>query len=139
MPCLSGQYNPAIGLLINVGVLPPGTVTPAGVGNMPLTAYPALVDTGASKTCISIIVVQAVGLKPIGLAPMISANQTLPANQYLADLALVFGPGALFVPNIQVSEFTAAPNSPFQVLVGRDIICRGALTLSFDGHFTFSL
>jgi hypothetical protein len=139
MPCLSGQYNPAIGLLINVGVLPPGTVTPAGVGNTPLTAYPALVDTGASKTCISLTVVQAVGLKPIGLAPMISANQTSPSNQYLADLALVFGAGALFVQNIQVSEFTAAPNSPFQILVGRDIICRGALTLSFDGHFTFSL
>jgi hypothetical protein len=70
---------------------------------------------------------------------MISANQVLPANQYFVDLALVFGPGALFVPNIQVAEFVAMPNSPFQILVGRDIICRGTLTLSFDGHFTFSL
>jgi hypothetical protein len=25
MPCLSGQFNPAIGILINIGVLLPGT------------------------------------------------------------------------------------------------------------------
>jgi hypothetical protein len=139
MPCLSGQYNPAIGLLINVGVLPPGTVTPTGIGNAQLTAFPALMDTGASNTCISPAVIQTLKLAPIGKLPMISATHTIPANQYLVDIALLFGPGALFVPNIQVGEFTAVPQSPFQILVGRDIICRGSLALSFDGHFTFSL
>jgi hypothetical protein len=70
---------------------------------------------------------------------MISANQVLPARQYFVDLALLFGASALFASNSQVVEFVSAPNSPFQILVGRDIICRGVLTLSFDGHFTFSL
>jgi hypothetical protein len=41
--------------------------------------------------------------------------------------------------NHPVVELAAPPNSPFQVLIGGDIICRGTLSVSFDGHFTFSI
>jgi hypothetical protein len=50
---------------------------------------------------------------------------------------------------MQLMEFTPAgapqagessnPSSPFEILLGRDLLCRGAFTLSFDGHFTLSL
>jgi len=139
MPCLSGSYNPAIGPLINVGVLPGGTFNPAKPPAAPLTVFPALLDTGASVTCVSPAVAQAVGLQPIGMRPMVSATQAVPVNAYIADLILPFGASGYVTPGAQVMEFIPITGSPFQILIGRDIICRGALTLSFDGHFTFSL
>lgn len=73
------------------------------------------------------------------MRPMISAHQTAPVNVYQVDLVILFGNQGYVLPSCQVAEFAAPPNSPFQVLGGRDIICRGTLVLSFDGHFTFSL
>jgi hypothetical protein len=53
MPALSGQFNPGIGPLINIGVLPAGLLTPTTAQTMQVTAFPALLDTGASMTCVS--------------------------------------------------------------------------------------
>jgi len=41
----------------------------------------------------------------------------------------------------QVLEFAApaGQSTGYQMLLGRDVICQGALTMSFDGHFTFAL
>jgi len=137
MPCLSGRFDPNIGPLINIGVLPVGVLTPSFSGN--IATFPALIDTGASVTCISQNVVQAVSLQPIGLRPMVSATHSVPVNVYLVDLFLPFGAAGFVIQGIQVMEFVPEGNAPFQMLLGRDIICRGTLTLSFDGHFTFSL
>lgn len=139
MPCLSGQFNAAIGALINVGVLPAGTLQPGGTTPTQITAFPALIDTGATVTCISPQVVQTVGLQPIGMIPMVSATQAVPVNTYLVDLALPFGGTGFLMQGMQVMEFVTSSGSPFQILVGRDILSRGTFTMSFDGHFTFSL
>src|SRR6516162_6113379 len=139
MPCLSGQFNPDIGILINVVVLPPGLITPGMHISTPLTPFPALVDTGASMTCISPQVVQAVGLQPMGMHSMVSATHTVPVNVYLVDLLLPFGSAGLFQAGVQVMEFASGPGQAFQMLLGRDILCRGTFTMSFDGHLTFSL
>lgn len=139
MPCLSGRFDPGIGPLINIGVLPTGTLTAGTAHTQQITAFPALLDTGASITCVSPGVVQTVGLTPIGMRPMVSATQTVPVPVYLVDLVLPFGTAGLILQATQVMQFSPAGGSPFQLLVGRDIICRGILTLSFDGHFTFSL
>lgn len=138
MPCLSGRFDPNTGPLINVGVLLPGTITPVS-GVTQIITFPALIDTGAAATCISSTVAQTVGLRPIGMRPMISATHSVPVNVYLVDLLLPFGTANFLVQGAQVMEFAPAGGSPFQILLGRDIICRGILTLSFDGHFTFSL
>jgi hypothetical protein len=58
---------------------------------------------------------------------------------YLVDLVITFGATGYLVASTQVLEFAPPDGSPYQMLVGRDIICRGALAMSFDGHFTFSL
>jgi predicted aspartyl protease len=137
MPCLSGRFDPSIGPIINIGVLPAGTFTPSFSGN--IATFPALIDTGASITCISQNVVQAVPLQPIGMRPMVSATHTVPVSVYLIDLFLPFGAAGFVIQGTQVMEFILEGNNPFQVLLGRDVICRGVLTLSFDGHFTFSL
>jgi hypothetical protein len=136
MPCISGKFDPAIGPIVNVGVLLGNTVTPT-LGQLSL--FPALIDTGASITCISQTVVQAINLHPIGMRSMISATHSIPVNQYLVDLIFPFGAAGFVVKATQVMEFNAAGNTSFQILLGRDIICRGLLTLSFDGHFTFCL
>jgi hypothetical protein len=96
MPCLSGQFNHSLGILINVVVLPPGLLSPGSTISTPLTSFPALIDTGASITCISPQVVQAVGLQPMGMQAMVSATQTVPVNIYLVDLLLPFGTAGLF-------------------------------------------
>jgi hypothetical protein len=97
-----------------------------------------LIDTGASVTCISLGVAQAVGLQPIGMRPIVSATESAPVNVYLVDLLLPFVAAGFVSPGTQVLEFLPGGNSPFQILVGRDIICQGVFTISFDGHFTFS-
>ena len=38
---------------------------------------------------------------------------------------------------IRAPEFEPGDN-PFQALIGRDILRRGVLNLSFDGHYSFS-
>ena len=139
MPCLSGKFDPSIGPIVNVGVLLPDTIKSNTAANLQITTFPALMDTGASVTCISPKVAQAVNHEPMGKRPMISATHSIPVNIFLVDLFFPFGKAGFVSPNVQVMEFTPSGESPFQMLVGRDIICKGTFTLSFDGHFTFCL
>lgn len=60
-------------------------------------------------------------------------------NVYVIDLVLPFATAGFVVQGMQVMEFTPAPGGPFEILVGRDILCQGTFALSFDGHFTLSL
>jgi hypothetical protein len=139
MPCLSGRFDPRIGPIINVGVLAPGSLTPVSGAPAQITTFPALIDTGASSTCISPIVAQTIGLSPVGLQPMTSATHSVPVNVYLVDLVLPFGSTGFVVSGTQVMEFAQAGSGPFQMLLGRDVLCQGTFTLSFDGHFTLAL
>ncbi len=134
MPCVSAQFDPNIGLLINIGVFAPDTFEPTE----PLTFFPALIDTGASITCISTTIAQSVNIQPVGMRQMCSATHTaVPVNIYLVDIIVPFGKVGHALKAIQVMEFES--NSPYQMLIGRDIICKGILSMSFDGHFTFAL
>lgn len=139
MPCLSGRFDPAIGPIINVSVLQTGSLQQAGDQPTQIMAFPALIDTGASITCISANIAKTVGLTPVGMREMASATQSVPVNVYLVDILLPFGPTGFLLQGTQVMEFSTDGNSPFQMLVGRDIICKGVLTLSFDGHLTFAI
>lgn len=138
MPCISGRFDPVIGPIINVVIAPAGTFAPTVIPTA-RGVFPGLIDTGASATCISPGIAQSVGLKPMGMRPMTSATESVPVNVYLVDLLMPFGNTAILLQSIQVMEFAPASGSPFQILVGRDIICSGAFAISFDGHFTFSM
>ena len=50
MPAVSGDYDPDVGILLQVGILPGGTVQTAQGATSARTL--GLVDTGASKTSI---------------------------------------------------------------------------------------
>ena len=136
MPCLSGQYNPSVGVLLRVAVLPGGTTEQQPQGEAPL--FSGLLDTGADVTCISSKVAAMLELQPTGKIPVIGATGVAEANQYMVDLLLQFGTEHLIVQYHEVTGFES--NSPaYDLLIGRDIICSGVLTVDFSGHFTFSV
>ncbi len=59
-------------------------------------------------------------------------------NQYMIDLLLQFGPKSLLIQSHTVTEFTR--QSPvYDMLIGRDITCRGVFTMDFSGRFSFSI
>jgi Aspartyl protease len=151
MPCLSGNYNPAVGPLVQVSILRPEFALKAGGGSraeMPsLDMFMALIDTGASTTCISRSVVDAVGLTPIGKTKMAGATGNGDVNQYAFGVGFLFNArqeatgalsGSINMQLVNGCEF-ADHGFGFDVLLGRDIICKGSFTLSFDGHWLLSM
>ena len=147
MPCISGTYDANVGILLQVGLLPGGTFEVvhqqamdadqarsrlAGAGAQ------ALVDTGASQTSISPRLAAHLALRPRGKVTIQGATGSIPVNAYYVDLMLSFGAQSLVVGNLNVCEFDPG-RAPFQVLIGRDIICQGVLTMDFSGRFTFSI
>lgn len=151
MPCIAGRYNN--GLIIQIAVFKDvkslqNTLSPPQSGQAPRNVkfYSALLDTGATATCISQKVVSDLKLTPIGKAQMISASHVVAANQYLFTVAvptglqqqstgLVSGNFTIF-DNLNGLEF-AATGSAYDVLLGMDVIRRGSLKIDFDGHFSF--
>jgi hypothetical protein len=140
MPCLNGKYNPQTGPVINIRLVPGGTIT-AQNPKVPTSAlgFSALLDTGASGTCISLTVAQSIGVSAIGMFPMVSATHEVPVNVYLVDIVIPLIGSSFFIGGISAFEFSPPAGSPFQAIIGRDIISRGVLTLSSDGHFAFCL
>ena len=69
---------------------------------------------------------------------MQDATGSNPVNAYHVDLMPSFGAQSIAVANLNVCEFDPG-RAPFQVLIGRDIICQGVLTMDFAGRFTFSI
>ena len=133
MPCFSGEYKLAWGPVVNLGIAAPGT---AAQGQS--RPFPALIDTGASSTCIAASVADAIDVQPIGKQPMVSATGAEPVNQYIVDLVLPFSP-PVALPSLQVLEFVQAMPTAFQILLGRDVLCQGVFTLNFDGTYMFCL
>ena len=103
----------------------------------------ALVDTGASVTCVSNNAAQKVGLQPSGKTMMSGSTGQGAVDQYTFGVGFIIGaqqnPGGTISGNISVHlvqgcEFTNH-GFGFDVLLGRDIICKGGLALTFDGHW----
>ncbi|MDE2914260.1 MAG: retropepsin-like aspartic protease [Paracoccaceae bacterium] len=144
MPAFSGQFDWDIGLVWQVGFIA-GNVLQSNQGVLHMS--PALVDTGASKTCISKSIAEELGLLPTGKIDMQTAGGIIAANVYEVQIAFVFAnaPDSKFpasgegqvVARTQVSEFDPGKN-PYRAPIGRDILRLGVLSMSFDGHYSFS-
>lgn len=154
MPCLSIAHNPNVGPLLQLsiwapGFVPPQTVRSPSASPLPMKLYMALADTGASSTCISQKVISDIGLTPMGKILAGHAQGSAAVNQYQFQVIFAFPTGsptpAGVVPTQIVSilvtgiEFLPQPGSVYDVLLGRDILCRGIFTMSFDGHATFAI
>lgn len=100
--------------------------------------FDGLLDTGASATCITPKIVQSLNLISTGKVKVFGATASAVMNQYKIDLGLRFGNQAIGMDGVVVTEYTSN-SSRHSVLIGRDILCRGVLTMDFTGHFSFSV
>ena len=141
---MSCQYEPSVGPLIHIIFTQAGALATRKVQG---TGADFLIDTGASKTCISPEIVRRTGLRSIGKVPVGVASGTASLNTYLVDLLVPFDPariqgakGQTFaVQNIQVVEYLGDA-SRYQGLLGRDIIDRGVFIIAgWDKKYYFSL
>jgi hypothetical protein len=100
---------------------------------------PALIDTGASGTCISPQLAQLLNLESRGKRPLVGGSQTEPVvtDIYLVDLVLPFLQEDFPLLGWQVQEM-ATNVREFQILLGRDILYYGTFTMT-KGHFTFEI
>jgi len=105
-----------------------------------------LVDTGASVTCISDKVVQDLGLQPSGKTMMSGSTGAGAVDQHTFGVGFVYGAqqnptgtftGGLTLHLVQGCVFMNH-GFGFDILLGRDILCKGTLSLSFDGHYVIS-
>lgn len=146
MPCIAGQYDPAIGLLINVLIFPTGKKPVGHLHNPPI--YKALIDTGASCTCIAQNVITQNSLVPHTKITMVSASGNHNANAYMFHVAIatistgsippsgtVGGQLHTFNDPVQGMELLN-PTGRFDVLLGMDILKQCSFKFEFDGHFS---
>ena len=152
MPTIAAQYDPKVGPFLQVMILSGDMARQAATGalsSMPAsTPYNALLDTGADSTCISPKVVTDVGLSPLGKLLMGGSTGSSPTNYYEFAVGLQIGviatptghPQADFQFQMieQGAEWPGNPERSCEVLLGRDILCRGIFSLSFDGHLILS-
>lgn len=103
--------------------------------------FSALIDTGASISCISPRVAQKLHLTPRGVVPMASANLNSLTNLYevYLDLSKVFKQPIGFDP-IPVMEAPLPGQGNVDCLIGRDVLNRGVLIyVGYTGSFSFSV
>jgi hypothetical protein len=90
-------------------------------------------------------VVASLGLQPSGKTTMSGSTGQSSVDQYTFVVGFIFGAqqaptgvvsGQLTPHLVQGCEFTSH-GFGFDVLIGRDIIGKCALSLSFDGHYSF--
>ena len=147
MPVFSGSFEWDSGLIWpQVGFAAGDEPLVDDLGDR-LRLYAALVDTGASTTCIARPVADALSLQPIGRVDMHTAGGSVSVNTYDVHVALLIGreknpDGSVTdqfaaLSNVRTLEFDAG-ESPYQALIGRDILRLGALTQSPDGHYSFA-
>lgn len=85
----------------------------------------ALVDSGASISCVSKSIASKIGLESSRWGKVQSVNLIAPTKIYYTDIAI---PGNITFRNMRVAEFVGGGN--FDVLIGMDIITKGDLALS---------
>ena len=144
MPAFSGQFSWQDGLIWQVGFLATADKELPQTDRIHLC--PALVDTGASHTCISSSVADELRLEPKGKIAMQTARGIEAVNVYDVRPAIIIempdvegkskGSVQVFNP-ICAPEFDPGDNN-YKALIGRDMLSQGVLTMSFDGHYTFA-
>ena len=95
-----------------------------------------LIDTGATISCISKLVVRQLKLQPIGIDKVSTPSGTATLNKYLIDIS--FKKNMVF-KNVFVLE-SEIGNQGIDLLVGMDILNKNDIMISnYDKHTQFSL
>lgn len=135
MPCIYGPIEPE-GLLVSAGVSGAGWIA---TGNEPHPkAFRALIDTGATRSCISPAVVQAAALVPQKDARGVrTADGASKKSWYRVDLVLTLESYKVVLFNIEALSFEPG-GGPCDILIGMDVISQGVLTVVRD-RFSFCI
>jgi len=139
MPFLTSRNSNlrTTGPIIEVAIVPPQPVAELlKKENKPIPSMKAiaLIDTGASSTCISQIIVDNLKLIPFDAQMVLTAGGE--SEQLLYDIGIVL---PITQPNVLSVQSPCADLSkqPFQVLIGRDILSRCTLFYNgLDNSFT---
>jgi hypothetical protein len=153
MPVVWGRHDRRR-LFINVAIV---SVVDAAKGGTLINPkmFRALIDTGATGTCITRAAADRMGLSPIGKIEIQGVSGTKEHNNYLFHIGSTTPvPGVLPIANplgevqvplqlhlnstpIQGAEFDAGKGG-FDVLLGMDVICTGSLKVEGDGTFSWA-
>ena len=135
MPEFSGGFSWDAGLIWHVGLL--SATTPA-FGAEPFMC-PALVDTGASRTCIADSVVTGMGLAPVSKLTMETVGGAVEADLFGVTVTLLTEGPDLWSPVRQILAPGIRPtHARYEAIIGRDLLRLGVLKLTPGGHFRFS-
>lgn len=112
-------------------------LTPLGVQMAAPFSLTAIIDTGAHTTVLNPAAVARLGIRPVGVAPIVTPSTTSPIACNRFHINVYFSEDFV-VENVFAIE---APMGgvPYQCLIGRDILRYG--TLLYAGHanqFTLS-
>ena len=95
----------------------------------------ALWDTGATKSCISMEVVEKLNLIQTGMIQVVTPSGTSERKTYLIDIVL---PNNVLINNLQVSDSEIGLQK-IGMLVGMNIISKGDFAITnFNGKTRFS-
>jgi hypothetical protein len=145
------QGKPIIKIAVTTAVPIPDAVTPIlEPRNFQIQEYRALIDTGATITCLCQNVVKQERLKSYGMTQMFGANGPSIHLTYLVNIGVwcselvdFEGNGEISRSLYQIPETIEAPiinpNQWFDVIIGTDILKNCEFHLKMGGEFTLSL
>ena len=135
----SFSFNPSRGAIIPV-YLAEGTSSKSAVLPNRDDVYHtnALIDTGADTTCVDKDVAKKMNWIASGSELISGVTGTAEANSYYLTVAIPIG-DSHFQYASQILEFDMENSRGYEVLLGRDIICKGFFQLNFDGRAIFGL
>jgi hypothetical protein len=120
------QQGPLLTAYIGVSQARHAALTAAGMPVPHGIQIQALIDTGASGSCVDPAILQALGLTPTGVTTICTpSSQAYPAQQYDVGIAV---PGAtathipFLAPNVPVIAAQLSAPQGFQALFGRDLL-----------------
>lgn len=80
----------------------------------------ALIDTGATISCISPNIAGTLGLNPINQIPLRGVSQIVNANVYVIDFT--FPGSGIMMRNWQIAEAIQLTGPDYEMLLGRDVL-----------------
>lgn len=150
MPVLSGSFNWQSGLIWRVGFIAANGKLPAQLRDDDIHFCDALVDTGASATCISSTVASNLKLEPSGKTDLLTARGKVEVNVYDIRPAILLPMTTIGKDSKKIKKDAIQIFSPvrspeinlsgtsYSALIGWDILKQGVFVVSPDGHYSFA-
>lgn len=128
---MPGQADPATNLLVNGAIVQMEVVNPGGSGGQ---VYNAMIDTGASITCINIGLAQQIGLQQVSSTLLGGVGGQMESPIYAA--AIRIPQFEVVLDPVQIAG-VANPLPGVDILIGRDIL--RYLRMEYKGSGSFVL